>query len=107
MVIVQVERVRTGAPGAGLQLTARGDDEAETRHALDAFVGAADQKVDAQSVHVNRHSTKRTHGVDDVHATVLAHHLADRFDGIQHSRCGLAVHHCHVRNRRIVGQLPR
>ncbi len=72
---------------------ALGNDDAEARHALNAFVGGRDGKVDADLREVDVDGGKRAHAVDDERAAARLDDPADRRNVVQNARRRLVVHH--------------
>lgn len=89
--VVEVERQGAGHALALFEQAAAGDDESESRHALDALVGAADEEVDAQRGHVDGHAAEAAHGVDDERLAVAFDDFGHSGQRIEHAGGRLAV----------------
>ena len=106
--VIQIQGQGAGDPLAPGQGGASGNDEAETRNALDALVRAADQEVDSQLADVNGNAAEAAHGVHDERQPAPADRPGDDLHGIQNARGGLTVHHGQVGDVRVflLGNIP-
>ena len=94
--VVEVEAQGPGLAGAAFEHALSGQDEAEAGHALDALVGAGNERVRADVRHVDGHAAEAAHGVHDVDFPGRFDRRADGLDGVEHAGGGLAVDHGHV-----------
>ena len=99
--VIQIQGQGAGDPLAPGQEGASGNDEAETRNALDALVRAADQEVDSQLADVNGNAAEAAHGVHDERQAATADRPGDGLHRIQNAGGGLAVHHGQVGDVRV------
>ncbi|VTR66232.1 conserved hypothetical protein [Desulfosarcina cetonica] len=79
-----------------LQNFSPGDHETESRYALNALVGAADQVVHAHRRDIQGHAAETTHGVEDENAPVGLDDAGDLGCRVEHAGGGFTVHHGHV-----------
>ena len=62
--IEEVERKRGRIALAGVQRFLAADDEAQARHAFQAFVGRSGQSIEGNLARVERQAAEGAHGVD-------------------------------------------
>ena len=98
--VMQIQRQRAGAARAALQHGSSSNNESEARHALNAFVAAADQPVDAKLRRIQRHtSPKLLMAVfHDELAAMPAHDLRQLLQRIENAGRRLAVNDRDMRN---------
>ena len=94
--VVDVERQRTRHALASHQFTATGDDKAETRYALDTFVRTADEEIDAEFLHIQRHAAETAHRIHNQFLAMRLDHTGQFRQRVQDTRSRLAVYESHV-----------
>ena len=103
--VVDVQRKRAGNAFAAHQFRAAGDDKPEAGHALDTFVGAANQEVDAEFVHVQGDAAKAAHTVYNQFFTMHFDYMSEFTDRIQNAGGRFAVYEGNVGDVGIIAQV--
>ena len=102
---VQVERQAARLAAAAFQQVATADGEGEAGHPLDALVRAAHDEVDAPVLHGDVDAAEAGHGVDDERRPCALGHGACGLDVVDQARRRFVVHHGHVRDGGVGGQV--
>ena len=98
---IQIQRQRARAAFTGLQFAHAGNDESESRHALNAFIGGAYQVINIQRGDIHRNTAEAAHCINDVAFTIALRQYRHLFDGVKHPGRGFAMNHGNMGDRRV------
>ena len=98
---VEIQRQRAGAAFARGKFIRAGNHEGKARHALNTFVGGANQEIDIQLGNIHRNTAEAAHRVHDIGFAVLTGQHADLVNWVEHPGGGFAVYHGDMGDRRV------